>query len=224
MPLLYHRIAGQSVSRLEALSDGIFAVAMTLLVLNLRIPDSVPGVRAATGHLAWSGGWPGSEWRLLQEIGHMGQPLLAYFLSFLTLGLFWLGQQTQLHHTARSDRHLTWLHIAFLFAVTLVPATTVMLANFMGFWIALALYWLNLVLLGGLLLAIGRYSERAGLLKDNCPDGMRQAAERRIVVNQALYALAVLAGLLNAYIGVVVIFVLHLNSALAPQIAPLNKF
>ena len=52
---------------------------------------------------------------------------------------------------------------------------------------------------------------------------MRLAAERRIVVNQVLYALAVLAGMPNAYIGVAMIFALHLNSAFAPPVPPFSK-
>jgi uncharacterized membrane protein len=223
MTLLYHKIAGQSVARLEALSDGIFAVAMTLLIFNLNVPQRLTGVQD-TARLLWSRNGFQADGQLLRAIGHLGQPVLAYFLSFLTLGLFWIGQQAQLHYTRASDRHLTWLHIAFIFAVTLVPATTGLLANFMGVWTALVVYWVNLVLLGGLLLAIGRYAERAGLLKEDCPDGMRAAAERRIVVNQVLYAVAVLLGTINSYIGVIAIFALHLNSALAPPVPPFNRF
>jgi uncharacterized membrane protein len=46
-------------------------------------------------------------------------------MTFLTLGIFWLGQQTQLNHLARSSRGFSWLHIAFLFAVSLTPLSTV---------------------------------------------------------------------------------------------------
>src|SRR5579863_7987342 len=103
MPTSYNRIAGQSVERLAALSDGIFAVAMTLLVLDLRVP------LANTVH---------SELGLWRALVAFGPRFLMYLMSFLTLGIFWVGQQTQLNHLARSDRNLTWIHIAFLFAVS----------------------------------------------------------------------------------------------------------
>ena len=106
MSVSYNRIAGQSVERLAALSDGIFAVAMTLMVLDLRLPA------AAAIH---------SEHDLWRALVALLPRLLTYFMSFLTLGIFWVGQQTQLNHLARSDRHLSWIHLGFLFAVTLGP-------------------------------------------------------------------------------------------------------
>jgi len=98
-------IAGQSVERLAALSDGIFAVAMTLLVLDLRVP-AAEAIRSEQG-MGWA-------------LGAIAAQLVVYMMSFLTLGIFWVGQQTQLNHLSRSQRSLTWTHLLFLFAVTLV--------------------------------------------------------------------------------------------------------
>ena len=94
---LYNRIAGQNLERLAALSDGVFAVAMTLLVLDLRAPA------AEAIH---------SEQDLLAALLALAPRLVTYLMSFLTLGIFWLGQQTQLDRLARSDRDLAWIHIA----------------------------------------------------------------------------------------------------------------
>ncbi len=102
----YNAIAGQSVERLAALSDGLFAVAMTLLVLDLK----VPAAEAIN-----------TDQALLVALEALTPRLLIYLMSFLTLGIFWVGQQTQLSHFARSDRHLTWIHLAFLFAISLMP-------------------------------------------------------------------------------------------------------
>src|SRR5208283_1852351 len=99
------------------ISDGIFGVAMTLLVLDLRLP-----VTAAIH----------GEHELLRGLGSMAPQLLMYMMSFMTLGIFWVGHQTQLNHLARSDRHLTWIHLAFLFSVTLTPFSTRLLADFMA--------------------------------------------------------------------------------------------
>src|SRR5580692_11088023 len=124
MPLYsdYNQIAGRSVERIEALSDGIFGVGMTLLVLDLRLPaaELVHGERALSTSLL----------SVLPQ-------LLMYMMSFMTLGIFWVGQQTQLNHLERSDRHLTWLNIAFLFPVTLMPFSTKLLAEFSQSRIAL---------------------------------------------------------------------------------------
>ena len=80
MPLTYNRIAGQSVERLAALSDGVFAVAMTLLVLDLRVP-ATEAIR--------------NEHDLWHALLGLSPRLLMYMMSFLTLGIFWVGQQTQ---------------------------------------------------------------------------------------------------------------------------------
>src|SRR6476661_975825 len=97
----YNRFAGQSLERLAALSDGIFAVAMTLLVLDLHVPESGP---------------IHTEADLWQALVFLSPSLLTYFMSFLTLGIFWVGQQTQLDHFGRTDRTLTWIQLVFLFA------------------------------------------------------------------------------------------------------------
>jgi uncharacterized membrane protein len=97
----YNAIAGQSVERLAALSDGLFAVAMTLLVLDLKVPAS---------HAIET------DQALLTALAELAPRLVVYLMSFLTLGIFWVGQQTQLSHFARGDRHLTWIHLIFLFA------------------------------------------------------------------------------------------------------------
>src|SRR2546428_7898420 len=99
MPVSYNKIAGQSVERLAALSDGVFAVAMTLLLPELHAPAQ------EKIH---------SERDLLHAMAAFGPQLAVYLMSFLTLGIFWMGQQTQLNYLQRSDRNLSWLHLAFL--------------------------------------------------------------------------------------------------------------
>ncbi|MGO9900351.1 MAG: TMEM175 family protein [Solirubrobacteraceae bacterium] len=84
MPTSYHRFAGSSLDRLAALSDGVFAVAMTLLVLDLKAPSAPKRAQ----HPIWSGGG-GSEHVLLFGLLHDVAPrLLPYAMSFLTLGIF----------------------------------------------------------------------------------------------------------------------------------------
>jgi uncharacterized membrane protein len=95
----YNRVAGQSVERLAALSDGIFGAAMTLLAIDLSVPvkDSIH-----SEHDFWH------AWLLLEPT------IFIYLISFLTLGIFWIGQQSQLNHLGRSAVRLTWIHLIFL--------------------------------------------------------------------------------------------------------------
>src|SRR5690349_3642281 len=109
MPTRYHRFAGSSLDRLAALSDGVFAVAMTLLVLDLK----APAVPQRAQRPIWSGSGGGSEHVLSHGLLHDVAPrLLPYVMSFLTLGIFWVGQQTQLQSFTRSTRELTWIHLS----------------------------------------------------------------------------------------------------------------
>ena len=99
MSARYGGIAGQSLGRLAALSGGLFAVAMTLLVLDVRVPAGEAVRRAQP---LWESGAVGSERGLWEALLGLAPSLLTYFMSFLTLGIFWVAQQTQLNHFARS--------------------------------------------------------------------------------------------------------------------------
>jgi len=208
MSMPYNRIAGQSVERLAALSDGIFAVAMTLLVLELRLPA------AQAIH---------SERDLWRTLVALSPRLITYLMSFLTLGIFWVGQQTQLNHLLRSDRDLSWIRLAFLFAVTLTPFSTMLLAEFVTFRLALLAYWCNILLLGAVLYGSWGYAIRARLVKDDMPADVPAAICRRIVIGQALYAAGALLCVINTYCSIAFIALVQLNYALAPRIRPLFR-
>lgn len=202
MPSLYNRVAGQSVDRLAALSDGIFAVAMTLLVLDLRVPA------AEAIH---------SERDLWHALIALSPTLLIFLMSVMTLGIFWVGQQTQLNHFARSDRNLAWIHIAFLCAVCLVPFTTSLLAEFIHYRIALIVYWFNILLLGSVLYWSWSYATRAELLADDLPDDIHPAVVRRIVVAQSLYACGAALCFIDTYYAIAAIVLVQVNYAIAPR-------
>jgi len=57
----------------------------------------------------------------------------AHIDDIYDLGIFWVGQQTQLNYLARSDRSLSWIHIAFLFCVSVTPFSTTLLAEYPGY-------------------------------------------------------------------------------------------
>ncbi len=203
MSTLYNQIAGQSVGRLASLSDGIFAVAMTLLVLDLRAPAAA-GIR--TEHDLW-----------LALVALLPQ-VIMFAMSFMTLGIFWVGQQTQLNHLVRGDRHLAWIHIAFLFAVSMMPFSTKLLAEFIAYRLALFLYWGNILALGAVLYASWRYAVRAGLVKDDLPAEVSTAIERRILIAQTLYAFGALLCLISTYLSIGFIVLVQLNYVVAPRI------
>jgi uncharacterized membrane protein len=201
----YHMIAGQSLERLAALSDGIFAVAMTLLVLDLRVP--VNDLAQALP----------SEQMLVDALVELAPRLLTYLLSFLTLGIFWIGQQTQLNYFARSNRNLTWIHLGFLMSVSLLPFSTSLLAEFISYRLAVVVYWVNLLLLGVMLYASWRYAETNDLVNEEATPQVGAANKRRILIYQAMYALAMLLCVISPYVSIGFLVLFQLNAAFAPR-------
>jgi len=203
METLYNRIQGRSIERLAALSDGIFAFAMTLLVLDLHIPT------AAQAH---------SEGELLAALCALGPQWITWGMSFMTLGTFCAGQQTQLNHIGEGTRDLTWIHLGFLFGVTLLPLSTRLLAEFITYRSALLIYWLNILTLGAMLYWSWTHATHAGLIKDDTPDEVRAGICRRILIAQSLYATGAALCVIDTWVSIGWIVAVQLNYALAPRV------
>jgi uncharacterized membrane protein len=153
----------------------------------------------------------------------MSPQLISYLMSFVTLGIFWNGQQTQLNRFARADRQLTWIHLAFLFAVTLMPFSTKLLAEFIVFRIALLCHSSNVLIFGIVLYLSWFHASRASLLKEDTTAEVGRAVRRRIVVAQALYGFGALLCAVNTYVSIGFIVAVQLNLAIAPRIRFLNR-
>src|SRR6266850_2199124 len=129
-------------TRLEAFSDGVFAIAATLLVLELRVPAESADLGAALTHL-----WPAYA---------------AYLVSFLTIGIIWVNHHTLLEHCRRVDRRFLYLNLLLLIAVGIVPFPTALVGQYIlaehGATAALVVYGL-----GGLLIAIAFVAPVASL-------------------------------------------------------------
>jgi uncharacterized membrane protein len=203
MSTFYNRIAGHSIERLAALSDGIFGVAMTLLVLDLTVP-----AREAVH----------SEHGLWLALVALAPKLVSYLMSFISAGIFWISQQTQLNHLSRADRHLAWIHIAFLFFVSMLPFSTALLSQFIHYRVALAVYWANIFLLGLSLLAAWEYAVRQNLVKENSPPDLNSTIRNRIFTVQAVYFIGALLCIVSTYLSIAVFVVAQLNYAIAPSL------
>jgi uncharacterized membrane protein len=199
---LYNLIQGRSLERLAALSDGIFAVAMTLLVLDMHIPT------ASEVH---------SEGALLAALAALAPQWVTYGMSFLTLGIFWAGQQTQLNYMAEGSRDFTWIHLAFLFAVTLVPLSTRLLANFITYRLALGIYWFNIFVLGAMLYWSWMHATRARLVKPDTSEEVGHSICRRILSAQALYASGAALCFISPWLSITIIVLVQLNYVIAPR-------
>jgi uncharacterized membrane protein len=123
-------------SRIEALSDGIFAVAMTLLVLDIKMPESVT--------------YP-SDADLLARLVSLEHAVASYVVSFVMLAMFWVLHHSQFHHIQRSDRGLLWINLYLLLNVCLVPFTTDLVGDNVRLRLPALLYGANLLLVASAL-------------------------------------------------------------------------
>jgi len=124
-----------STSRIEALTDGIFAFAMTLLVLTLTLPDATQ-TRLDLSQLLIAQ-WP---------------KFFNYALSFLLLAVFWVVDHRQFHYIRRTDNRHLWINIGILMFVALIPFTTDVVGDYNNQTLAEILFSGNLLILGLLFL------------------------------------------------------------------------
>ena len=102
-------VRGFEKNRIEALVDGIFAVALTLLVLDIKLPDNVP---SASNEALWQ--------RLIELERHFA----IYVISFVVIAIYWIAHHIQFHYVRYTDRRMIWINMFFLLLITFVPFVT----------------------------------------------------------------------------------------------------
>jgi uncharacterized membrane protein len=165
-----------STSRLEAFSDGVFAIAITLLVLEIPVPEAERGGLAD----ALLDQWP---------------VYAAYVVSFATIGIIWINHHAVFGYIRRVDRGLLLLNLLLLMWVALIPWPTDMLAEYMRASggderTAALVYALTMTLMGASFGAMLLYAGR----RLHVP----LAATRRFVVGTPIYALSIATALVSA--------------------------
>jgi uncharacterized membrane protein len=176
--------------RLEAFSDGVFAVAITLLVFGLTVPE--PGREPLGQQLA--GHWP--------SFG-------AYFVSFLTIGIIWVNHHTMFKNFAAVDRVLLFLNLLLLFFVVTIPFATATFAAYLrrgGADASLAAAIYEGVFLG-MSIAFGTlfwWALRQGHLKVKLSADAARSALIRFSIGNLAYAAAIAIAYLSALAALVV--------------------
>lgn len=175
-------------SRLEAFSDGVFAIAITILILDIKAPDD-------TNHL-------------LRSLLALWPSYLGYVLSFLLIGLLWVNHHVMFEHIIKTDRLLMFTNTLLLLVVAFLPFATAVLASTFrtgaGQPVAVALYGLVMTFAGLLFNAIWSHANRARLFDaDVTAQGVRRMT-KRILFGPAMYALGAILGFFLPIVGVVV--------------------
>jgi uncharacterized membrane protein len=123
------RLPGMTPIRIQALNDGVFAIAMTLLILRIQTPD---GSQDASS--------------LVNFFTHASSQFFDYGLSFILLAFLWTGQHRQFHWIKRTDDGLLWLNMIFLLFVAMVPVATSLYGAYRDLWPAALFINMNLLL------------------------------------------------------------------------------
>jgi uncharacterized membrane protein len=170
--------------RLESFSDGVFAVAITLLALNLTV--------AGPGH-----------GRLLDLLGHSWPAFAAYVISFFTIGVIWVNHRSLFSGLGRVDRVLLFLNLLLLLFVVAIPFTTATLSQYLrqggeNAHVAAALYGVVMTGMGISFALIFGWAIRHGLMTETMTKKDRRAAQLRFGLGTIVYIVATGVSFLNA--------------------------
>jgi TMEM175 potassium channel family protein len=186
-------------NRLEALSDGVFAFAITLLVLELAVPA-------------------GSEHDLLHAIAEQWPSYLGYVVSFATIGAIWVGHSAVTEFLEYADIRMTRLNLLLLFTIAFLPFPTRLLAQYIresgAERVAATFYGVCLLMTSVLLSLLWRYAVRAKLIHPDASEGEVQVLTARLTPGAVGYAAVIALGLfvpVAAVVGYLVIAVYYLK-------------
>jgi uncharacterized membrane protein len=169
-------------TRLETFSDGVFAIAATLLVLEFSVPAS-------------------SGPRLGHELLHLWPSYLAYATSFLTIGIIWINHHYCLQTIARVDRTLLFLNLLLLIVVGFLPFPTKLVAQYLqkpGEQAAVLAYVATFVVMSIVYNTWWRYASRGRrLIDESVPDSTVRAISRAFNPGVPMYSLVFLVAFVS---------------------------
>ena len=165
---------GFNTFRIENLTDGVYAIAMTILILGIKVPVGLDS---------------SNETKIF--FARIFIPLLIYLLSFLILGTYWVGTHIQHHFTAKTDRILLWLNILLLMIISVIPFTASMLNNYTDDKVSIIFYSINLLSASLCHLLMLYYSRKKKFLKPHVTSVVFKSVRTRILLPTFFYLLAI---------------------------------
>lgn len=205
------RMEEKETGRLEAFSDGVFAVAITLLVLNIKIPGvDVPASQLPNDTKLWT--------MLLNE-----WPMLAaYTTSFATIGVMWINHHRLYTHIKRTNTMLMLLNLLLLLIIVFVPVPTALVAEYLVHpdqHAAALLYSGTMVILAVCFNLLWRYaSYHNRLLSKNADTRAVSAISRQYMFGPVVYLLALILALFSTPASLTLNFLLALFFAIPPRL------
>jgi len=177
---------------MEAFSDGVFAIAITLLVLELDVPERA-------GQSMW------------EAIGSQWPSYLAYLISFSTVGANWIAHNAITDHLERVDPGFLRLNLLLLLAVSFLPFPTKLVAERIeeeeAERVAVSLYGVVLLASAVLLAVLWRYARSRGLLRETMDEQLKDAMSRRLEPGVMGYVVVIVGSYFAPRIALVCYFV-----------------
>jgi uncharacterized membrane protein len=168
-----HPERAEGTARLEAFTDGVIAIVVTLLVLELHVPEVRPGES------------------LLDALLHLTPQFASFTVSFVTVAIYWVNHHHFYTRVFYTDWRLLWLNNLFLFWLALVPFSTALVGDYTFEPIAVAVYDANLLLAALGFTLMGQYALFWGELADpTIPMAKRKGERQRAYFGIGLYLVA----------------------------------
>jgi uncharacterized membrane protein len=194
-----------SNTRLESLTDGIFAIVMTLLVLEIAVPQ-------ISSH---SPDVVGTE--LSKRLLDLWPKIFSYVISFIILAIYWRGHHGQFHYIKHSDGVLVWINIMFLMAVSFLPFSTSLLGEYINQQISVFIYGGNSIIIALLLYIQWRYAtDHCRLVEENLDPNIIRRLPIRVFIVIFAYLIAIGVSFINVHYSAI-LFTLIVISAVLPN-------
>jgi uncharacterized membrane protein len=178
-----------STARIETLADGVFAIVMTLLAFDMRVP-----LQEQVDQIG-----------LLRALSQLAPNLLSYVITFVVLGVLWVGHHNQYFYIRRADRTLLWINILFMMAVALLPFSAGLFSRYGQDRISIIVYDLNLIFAGLVLFLHWWYATRdSHLLGQVMEDHARRIVYRRILTPPTFYLVAIFVSLVSVELSIII--------------------
>ena len=162
-------------ARVLALSDGVFAISITLLVLEIEVPDLARGQTLA------------------QALSEVRPSFTAFLISFIVIAIAWAGHRDLFTQIRRTDRYLVWLNVLYLLPVCVLPFGAALISRYDRDPAALSMYGILLLLIALTRVCVWLYAtNRPHLLFESVSGRTRIVGVLIVAVPAALYALAIL--------------------------------
>jgi uncharacterized membrane protein len=179
--------------RIESFSDGVIAIIITLMVFQIKIP-------AIDGDVNANGIW--------DKLYPMFQPLVAYLLSFVMIGVLWVNHHQFIKQLQHADRNIMWYNLHLLFWMSILPIPTNLLGQNYHRAEITALYGFVMFMCALAFLLMREYVNRnPQLFIEGLSLELRKKQRRKLMSSSSLYFISIFSGFVSVYISLA-IFVL----------------